>query len=340
MRFKRTLSIIGMCAASALVLAGCSGGGGANTTETGGTSADGTKEFKIGVTQIVEHPALDAAVEGFKEGLEKAGIKATYDIQNAQNDQSNAATIANKFASDSSINLVLAVSTPSAQAAVQAITTKPVLFTAVTDPVAAKLVKSDEHPGGNATGTNDMSPIKEQIALIKKIQPDVKTIGVIYSSGEVNSKVQVDLAKQAAKEMGLEVKEATVTNSSEVATAAASLSGVQAIYVPTDNVVVSGVEAVVQFCQQNKIGLYSGDEATVKRGAIATLGIDYKKLGEQTGAMAAKILKGEAKPADMPVESQTEFNLVVNPEQAKKFGVTIPESVLNEAAQQVKTGDE
>lgn len=325
---------IGLAAAAVMALAACAGGGG-TTPATGGTGGAGGDSFKIGISQLAQHPALDAAAEGFQAAFKDAGIDATFDLQNANGEQATATSIAQKFQNDGS-DLVLAIATPAAQAAAQTITNTPLLFTAVTDPLAAGLVASNEAPGGNVTGTTDMNPVADQLALIKEILPDAKTVGIIYSSGEVNSQVQVDMAKEAAAGLGLTISEATVTNSSEVATAAQSLSNVDAIYVPTDSRVTEAIESVVQIAEQNKVPLFGSETNQVEHGAIATLGLDYYELGYQTGKMAIRILTEGADPATMPVETQTEFNLLVNPAAAERMGVKIPDAVLGRADETVQ----
>lgn len=331
---KRTSKFLGgiaLVAAASLTLAGCADGGSPTTTD-GETTADAAGEsYTIGISQLVQHAALDAAATGFQQAFTDAGIEVEFDVQNANGEQATAVTIANTFASDPDIDLVLAIATPAAQAAAQAIPDKPVLFTAVTDPVSAELVASDDAPGGNVTGTNDMNPVADQIELIQEIVPDATSIGVIYSSGEVNSQIQVDIAKETAGELGIEINEATITAVNEVPTALQSLGDVDAIYVPTDNMVVSGFETVVQHSEQNQIPLFAGDTATVERGAIGTLGLNYEKLGHQTGEMAIEILTEGADPATMPVESQTEFELYVNPAAAQAQGIELPAAVLDRA---------
>lgn len=330
---KRTplITAAALAAAGALALSGCASGSDNSGGDGGG---DDSKSVTIGITQIVEHPALDAAREGFKKALADAGYEegknVTYDEQNAQGDQKNAATIASKFASDN-VDLVLAIATPTAQAVAQAIQDIPVLFTAVTDPVAAELVDSNEKPGGNVTGTNDLNPVADQVKLIKDVVPDAKTVGVVYSSGEVNSEVQVKLAEKAAKDLGLELKKATVANSSEIGQAVQSLKGVDALYIPTDNNVTAGIEAIVQFAEANKTPLFGAEGNQVASGAIATFGINYTDLGYQTGEMAVKILKGEAKPATMPVESSKKLEAYVNLGAAQRMGVTLPDDLVAEA---------
>ncbi|MGO1746877.1 MAG: ABC transporter substrate-binding protein [Microbacterium gubbeenense] len=242
----------------------------------------------------------------------------------------NTNTIATTFASDD-LDLVFTVATPAAQAATQAILDTPVLFTAVTDAEAAGLVDSNDAPGANVTGTSDLNPVADQLALLAEIAPDAKTVGVVYSSGEVNSEVQVDLAKEAAADLGLTIKEATVSNSSEVQQATQSLGDVDAIYVPTDNTVVSGIAALIQVAEQKQIPVVSGDSGPVDGGAIATIGIDYTKLGHQTGEMAAKILQDGADPAEMAVETSNDVELIINPAAAERMGVELPDSVTERA---------
>ncbi|MGO3254015.1 ABC transporter substrate-binding protein, partial [Microbacterium gubbeenense] len=233
----RRLAAASLAATALFAVSACS--------SSGEESAGGDETMKIGVLQFVQHPALDAATEGFKEALDDAGVDVEYDDQNAQGEVPNTNTIATTFASDD-LDLVFTVATPAAQAATQAILDTPVLFTAVTDAEAAGLVDSNDAPGANVTGTSDLNPVADQLALLAEIAPDAKTVGVVYSSGEVNSEVQVDLAKEAAADLGLTIKEATVSNSSEVQQATQSLGDVDAIYVPTDNTVVSGIAALIQ----------------------------------------------------------------------------------------------
>lgn len=328
-RSRSLLSAMGIAAAAVLALTACSEGG-ADTGTTNGGGGDGGASYSIGISQLAQHPALDSAAEGFQAAFADAGIDADFDLQNANGEQATATTIAQSFQSGGK-DLVLAIATPAAQAAAQAIPDIPVLFTAVTDPVEAGLVDSNEAPGGNVTGTTDMNPVADQLALLKEILPDAQTVGIIYSSGEVNSQVQVDLAKEAAADLGITIEEATITNASEVATAAETLADVDAIYVPTDNRITEAFESVVQFAEANQIPLIGSEVDQVARGAIATLGLDYYELGYQTGEMAIRILTEGADPATMPVEAQTEFLLNVNPGAAERMGVTIPEAVLGRA---------
>lgn len=310
-------------AAAALTLSACS-------SPAATDSGDEAKaSYKIGVSQYLQHPALDAATAGFKQAFEDAGVAVTWDDKNANGDQSTAVTIAQGFAS-SDVDLVLAVATPSAQTAAQAITDKPILFTAVTDAVEGQLVESNEAPGGNVTGTSDLAPFDDQLALLQEVVPGAKKIGIVYASGEVNSQVQVDAVTEAAGPLGLEVVTKTVTTANDIAAATEALGDVDAIYVPTDNMVVGGIASLVQVAEDKQIPVIGAEAGTVKGGAVITLGIDYTKLGYQTGEMALKVLEG-ADPATMAVEVSKEFAYVVNEDAAKRMGVTIPEEILGKA---------
>lgn len=322
--FRRSGIALAGLAVAALTLSACS----SSPAETEpGDGANGS--YKIGVSQFVQHPALDAATAGFKQAFDDAGIDVEWDDQNASGDQATAVTIAQSFAS-SDLDLVLAVATPAAQTAAQAVTDKPVLFTAVTDAVEAQLVESNEEPGGNITGTSDLAPFDEQLALLQDVVPGAKKVGIVYASGEVNSQVQVDAVTEAAGPLGLEIVTKTVTTANDIGAATEALGDVDAIYVPTDNMVVAGLASLVQVAEDKQIPVIGAEAGTVEQGAVITLGIDYTKLGYQTGEMAIKVLEG-AETATMPVEVSKEFAYVVNEDAAERMGVTIPESILAEA---------
>lgn len=312
-----------------VLLAGC---GGQTATPAAGGGETAQKMLKIGISQFVEHPALDAARKGFIDGLQEAGFEdgknVTIQLENAQADFPTTQTIANKFVGEK-VDLILAIATPSAQAAANATKDIPILITAVTDPVSAGLVKSLEKPETNVTGTSDMNPIADQLKLITEILPQAKNVGVLYNAAEANSKVQVEIAKQAAQELGLTIREATVANSSEVNQVIQSLAGkVDAVYVPTDNTIVSAIGAVVKVCQDLKIPVFGSEKGQVENGALATVGIDYYLLGKQTGQMAARVLKGE-KPQEIPVEGSKDLKLIINQNSAKALGIQIPQTVLD-----------
>lgn len=311
----------------ALALASCSSDSSDSSTST---DAAGGDSYRVGINQLVQHPALDAATTGFKEAFEEAGVGVTFDEQNANGEQGTALTISQQFASDN-LDLVLAVATPAAQATAQNITDIPVLFTAVTDAVSAELVDSNEAPGGNVTGTSDIAPIEQQLELLQQLVPDAKSIGIVYASGEVNSQVQVDEVTKAAEPLGLSVNTQTVTTVNEIQQAVEALGDVDVIYVPTDNMVVSGISSLVQVAEQKQIPVIGAESGTVEGGALATLGIDYTELGRQTGEMALRILQDGEDPATMPVETATEFTYVINEDAAERQGVEIPQEILDKA---------
>lgn len=291
--------------------------------------------LKVGIVQIVEHPALDSAREGFIDLLTERGYveaeNITYQIQNAQGDMATANTIAQKFKNEQ-LDLILAIATPAAQAVANLVKDTPILITAVTDPVSAGLVESSEQPGANVTGTNDLQPMDGQFKLAQNLVPDAKTVGIIYNAGEANSVIQVRMAKEIAAELGLEVVEATADTSAGVLQAAQSFVGrVDFIYVPTDNTVVSAFSSVVKVSEENKIPVIAGEENLVSQGALATVGVNYYRLGRQTAEMALKIIEDQAKPETMPIESQKETELVINEDAAKVLGITIPESLKEKA---------
>lgn len=299
-------------------------------SETAAETAAETSEahFSIGIIQYVEHPALDAARDGFIAALADNGFadgeNITLDVQNAQADQSNLKTISQRFVNNKE-DLILAIATPAAQAIASETTEIPILGTAITDYEVAKLVTSNEAPGGNISGTTDMNPVKEQIDLMVKLVPDVKNVGLLYTSSEDNSVLQAGLVKAACEALGLNVVEATVTSSNDVQQVAQSLAGkVDAIYIPTDNVLASSMPIVSDISVENKIPVICGEENMVLSGGLATLGINYYNLGYQTGEMAVKVLKGEAQPATMPIESQTDFTYKINGDVADAIGIAIP----------------
>ncbi|GBF11269.1 MAG: ABC transporter substrate-binding protein [Tepidibacillus sp.] len=316
---------------SLLSLIGCSSQSSTEVKET-----EETKEMvNIGIIQIVEHPSLDASRQGFIDALKALGYEegkqVQFDYQNAQGNRDTLNTIAQKFVNDKK-NMIFAIATPSAQAVAQQTNSIPILITAVTDPVSAGIVKSMEKPGTNVTGTTDMNPVKEQLQLVKKVKPEAKTVGIIYNTGEANSEVQVKMAQAAAEELGLTLELAGITNSSEVKQAADALAPkIDAFYIPTDNTVVSSMEAVLMVAEAGKLPVVVGEGDSVKRGGLITYGLDYYKLGYQTGEMAVKILKGEAKPENMAIETQKEMKLVINKKAAERMGVQLPEDLLQEA---------
>jgi putative ABC transport system substrate-binding protein len=291
-------------------------------------------QIKIGISQIVEHPALDAAREGFIKALLDKGytdgenIKINY--QNAQNDISIAQSIADGFVSDKS-DMILAIATPSAQAAYNATKEIPILITAVTDPVGAGLVKSNIKPETNVSGTSDATPIASQFALIKELLPNAEKIGIIYNTSEQNSIAQVNEAKRIAKELGLKIIESGVTNVNEIAQALdVILNEVDVLYTPTDNLIVSATPLVVSKTLERKIPLIGCIEDQVNTGALATETIDYFKLGYQTGQVAIKIINGES-VSTIPVETLNNTELILNKTTAKMLGINLSDELLSRA---------
>lgn len=306
--------------AAALLLAGC------------GTQATSPETVSIGAVTIVSHPSLDLIWEGVQEELAEAGYvegeNLTLEFQNPQGDQATLTNIANTYAA-SSHDLFVAIATPPAQAMAQVVQDRPVVFASVTDPVTAGLVDSVASPGGNVTGTSDQLPTDEQLKLILEIDPTVETVGIVYSSSEVNAQVQAEAAIEAAEGLGIEIRTATILNTSEVQQAAESLD-VDAYFTLVDNTVVAAMESMVQVAEQKQALLVSSDPDSVARGAAAALSTDYKAQGRQTARMIVRILEGED-PAETAVELQESLTTVVNAEAAQRMGVEIPASVLDRA---------
>ncbi|CAN7329286.1 ABC transporter substrate-binding protein [Rhizobium sp. LjRoot30] len=293
----------------------------------------------VAVTAIVEHPALDAARDGVKEALEAAGYKEgenlTFVYQSAQGNPATAAQIARQFAGDGP-DVIVPISTPSAQAVVSSTRDIPVVFTAVSDPLGAQLVKDMDKPGGNVTGLSDMSPVAEHVALIKEILPNAKSIGYLYNSGEANSVSLLAVLKVEAEKAGLTVVESAATKSAEVQGAARALVGrADAIYIPTDNTIISALEGAVAVAEEAKLPLFTADTDSVSRGSIAALGFNYRDVGKQTGEVVVRILKGE-NPGDIAVKVAAGSDLVINKTAASKMGVTLPESVVKRATRTIE----
>ena len=297
------------------------------------------QEKSVAVTAIVEHPALDAVRDGVQAALKEAGYESgknlKWQYQSAQGNTGTAAQIARKFVGDKP-DAIVAIATPSAQAVVAATKSVPVVYSAVTDPVAAKLVPSMEASKTNVAGVSDVPALDKQIELIKQVVPGAKRIGMVYNPGEANSVVVVKELQKLLPGMGLTLVEAAAPRSVDVSSAARSLIGkVDVIYTSTDNNVVSAYEALVKVGQDAKIPLVASDTDSVKRGAIAALGINYRDLGEQTGRMVVRILKGE-KPGEIKSETSSKLELFVNPGAAEKQGVKLSDALIKSAAQVVQ----
>lgn len=281
----------------------------------------------IGIVQLVEHDALDAANRGITDALKERGVTMEIDRQNAQADQSNLRNIAQRFVSHN-YPLIFAIATPAAQTVANATSTTPIVATAVTDFAVAKLVKDNAKPGTNVTGSSDMNPIAAQTELLLKLVPNAKTVGTIYNSSEINSQLQIDILRKELEKHGVALAEATISSVNDIQQAAQSLVGkVDVMYVPTDNVVASSMPILYRVTQAAKLAVVAGEAGMVKSGATATVAVDYYNLGKIAGNMGADILEGKAKPQDMPIRYQTEFNVVLNEPIVKELGLTVPEDV-------------
>lgn len=279
----------------------------------------------IGITQIVEHPSLNAIREGIIAELKKEGFiegkNLTIVYESAQGNPTIAVQIAQKFAS-LPLDVVIPISTPSAQTVVHKIKKTPIVFAAITDPLGADIVSSLEHPGGNVTGVTDAPPLVEQLKVMTNCLPHLKTLGVVYNPGEANSKAMLDALKLLAQKQNIKILEAEASKSSDVQTAAKRLvADVDAIFVGNDNTVVSGLEALVKACLDAKKPLFVSDPDSVKRGALAAYAYDQRQMGRQVGTMVVRVLKGE-KPGVMPIEGATELDFSLNPQTAEKIKVT------------------
>ena len=322
---KMKMAALGM---AALFSFGLLGGCGSNNQASSGQKT-------VGIVQLVEHDALDAANKGFRDALKERGYEEgknlKIDNQNAQADQSNLQNIGQRFVSNH-VDLIYAIATPAAQTVANLTKDIPIVGYAITDYVGAKLVKTNDAPGGNVTGTSDMNPIKDQVDLLIKLCPNAKTIGCVYTSSEVNSEIQFKAMKEYAESKGLKVEAATISNVNDIQQAAQSLVGkVDAFYLPTDNVIASSMPTLISVTEAAKKPVICGESNMVKAGGLATYGVDYYELGRQSGFMAADILDGKSKPADMKIEFAKVLKAVVNKTNADKLGITIPADVLKDA---------
>lgn len=304
---------------SGLLIAAC--GQKKDTAEENPKTAE-EKGYKIGITQIVSHPSLDLAREGFKKAFEEAGVKAEFDEKNAEGAMSNANIIASNFKADKK-DLVYGIATPSAQALVNNITDIPVVFSAVTDPVSAKILNK------NVTGTSDrVDAIGKQLDLLVKLKPEVKKIGVLYNTSEQNSKVQIEDIQKVAKEKNIEVVLQGITSFNELAQSTKLLlTQVDALYIPTDNLVVSGIKLISSEALKSKKPVVTSENSSVEAGALFTMGIDYFELGKRTGEMAIEILKGK-QVSEIPFETTQKLNLYINEDTAKELGIDVKDPAL------------
>lgn len=270
------------------------------------------KTFEIGISQFAEHPALDAVRKGFEDELKELGVKVNIDYKNSQGDTGTTGMIAQKFVADKK-DLIFAIATPSAQAAKQATDDIPILFSAVTDPVSAQLVNSNEKVGGNITGTSDAAPIEKQLALFKELNPKVKKVAIIYNTSEANSEVQINTAKKVSKKLDIEIIPVGVNNINDIPQAVNSvIRKVDGFYTITDNIVASAINLISKAAIKNKKITIGAEEAHVQGGILMTDGLSYYELGRQTGAMAKKILVDKVAVQDIPVEISKNTKKVVN----------------------------
>lgn len=333
MKKKVTAAVLGISILAA-AFAGCGNGGG-----TSGAGDEEKKMYTIGISQFAEHGSLDNCREGFIEGLKEEGFEEgknlTIKLSNADADPGTANQIAASMVADK-VDLICAIATPSAQAAYNAAMEKniPVIYTAVTNPVAAELATEDQKPVGNVTGTSDELPIEAQLKMIREILPDAKTIGILYTTSEANSVSSIEKYEELAGDYGFTIEKSGITNTSEIQLAAADLLGkVDCLTNLTDNTVVSALPTVLGMADEKEIPVFGSEIEQVKIGCLAAEGIEYVKLGIETGKMAAKVLKGEAKASDLKYELVTESSLYVNQKVADNLGIQVPDAMKERAVE-------
>lgn len=330
----KTKKKFGMVLSAAVLLLAACGTDDSVATKSTSVKSDDKEVFKIGVTQIVEHPSLNAAYEGFQKAIEDAGLEVEYQYENAQNDNSLNSTIANNLV-NSGADLIFANSTPSAQAVAALTEDIPIVFTSVTNAVDAELVDSMESPGGNVTGTVDTQPdaIPNTIAFLKN-ELGAKNVGMVFNAGEQNSRSSVDAVKEEMAKVGLNVVEASVSTSAEVKQATESLIGkVDSLYIITDNTVVSALESVVDVANEHKLPMMVGEFDSVKRGGLGAYGFEFYDIGYEAGEMAVKILKGESKPADLAVQYPQNLKFVLNKDTVDALGIEVKDEWESEFAE-------
>jgi len=322
-----TLALTLALVASTLFVTGCGG--------SSGDSGDKKETFKIGIVQLVEHPSLDTIRENIIKGLEDEGFKEgenlEIDYQNGQNDMSTMKNIAQKFVGDE-VDVIVAIATPAAQAALSETTDIPIIFAAVTDPAKAELVMDNDAPGGNVTGTSDAIAVDKIMALAEQMTPGFKTIGALYNSGEANSASVIEDLKAYAKKNGLKLETSTVTNTSEVQQAAQTLADkCDIVFSPIDNTVASSMKVATDVFNKAKVPFYVSADSMVNDGGLATCGIDYSVLGKETGKMVAQVLNG-SDPATMAVKTMSDLQVYINQETADTIGVKIPQDLIDKGA--------
>ena len=329
-RRSAALGMLGLMGAAAL--AGCSNDSAGN----GSTTQGGSASYKIGVLQLTEHTALDAANQGFVKALDDSGIDYKIEQQNAQNDQSACQTIAQTLVNDG-CDLILAIATPAAQAVAGVTSDIPIIGTAITDFAESGLVDSNDEPGGNLTGTSDMNPVSDQMDLLQQLLPDAQTVGLLYCTAEANSVIQIEMAEEALDGLGIAHERYTVSSSNEIQQVVESMVGnVDAVYTPTDNTIAAGMTTVAMVANENGLPTICGEVGMVENGGLASVSINYEELGYRAGEMAVEILTEGADPATMAIETMSvdECDLVYNQETADELGVDVS-ALADEGGQDV-----
>lgn len=312
---KKLIKVLGIGLAG-LALAAC----GTDEGTKNNAIVENGEAVNIGILQFMEHNSLQAARDGFVDELEGSDVSVEFEDMNAQGDQSNLQSMSEQLTSNN--DLILAIATPAAQSLATVEQEKPILFTAVTDPEDAGLVDSNDAPGMNLTGTSDMVPIEEQIALLLSIVEEAEAIGIAYNSSEPNSKIQADLAIAELEAQGIEAVVQTVTTTNDVQTTLTSLAQeVDGIYLPTDNTMASTMSIIGEIAVEYQLPVVAGAGAMVEDGGLATYGINYTDLGRQTARLALRILQDEANPADISVETSDNLELIINEEMAEALGI-------------------
>lgn len=324
MKKGRVSKLIALSLVGLMMLTGC-------TSNKNKVSAEGERQFTIGISQLAEHPALDDARQGFVDGLKELEVDAEIIYQNAQGEIPNSVSISQKFVKDK-VDLIYAIATPAAQSAKQATKDIPIIFSAVTDPVLAELVDSIENPGGNVTGTSDASPMDRQLQLFKDLDSSIKNIGIVFNTSEPNSHVQVEMAKELSKDLGLNIVEVGISTISDIPQAVDSIiKKVDGIYTITDNMVASAINIVAQKAIENNLITVGGEDSHVNGGILITDGISYYELGKQSARMAREILVDGKSPANLPSETSSTTKKVFNKNTLNALGLDQSNNVFKDS---------
>ncbi|GAY73395.1 tryptophan ABC transporter substrate-binding protein [Lentilactobacillus kosonis] len=298
-------------------------------------NANKEKTPTVGILQLMSHPALDSIHRGIVAGLKEEGYvpgkNIHIDFQNAQNDQSNLKTMSTKFANENA-DLSIGIATPSAQALANSISDRPVILGAITDPKGAGLVKNNQRPGGNITGVSDQAPLKRQLGLIKRLMPNLKTLGIIYTSSDDSAVAQYKMFKALCEQENVKLKAYSIANTNDLnQVAQQAVNSVDAIYVPTDNTIAGAISTLVGAAGQAGVPVFPAVDTMVKAGGVATYAVDQYQLGVATGKMSGEILKGKKKPSTTPIKYFKKGKLIINERAAKRFNIHIPASLMKEA---------